>query len=71
MAKPRIGDLQVADYAEYGEGRTGFIIEQFAYWNLSDPSWALPAWGERGEGMLCGPFATREDAERALSAVEA
>lgn len=67
MAHPRIGDIQVTDFAEYGEDKTGFVIEQFAYWNQSEPCWAVPAWDERGYGELCGPFATRPEAEQALA----
>lgn len=70
MATTRIGDLQVTDFAEYGEGKAGFVIEQFAYWNCAEPCWAIPAWDERGAGSLEGPFATREEAELALASVE-
>lgn len=62
----RIGDIQVADYTEYGEGRSGFIFEQFGYWGGSEPCWALPDWEERGADTLSGPFASREDAVRAM-----
>jgi len=61
----RIGTLRVADYAEYGDDRSGYVIERFAYFNQREPMWAIPAWDEQASDLE-GPFQTREAAEAAL-----
>lgn len=61
----KIGSTQISDASLY-EGRTGFVIELFSYWNGSEPTWAIPDWEERGASELDGPFATRAEAERAI-----
>lgn len=59
---PRYGDLRVCDYASYGHGDTGFIVEEYR----GDGRWVLPAWDEQGHGDLEGPFATEAEAQQAL-----
>lgn len=66
MTIPKIGSIRVADYAEYGEGCTGFIVERFSYGNSAEPHWAIPAWDEQNASELEGPFETRSEAEAAI-----
>lgn len=66
MAK--LGSLQISDASVAGyDGRSGFVIELFSYWNGSEPTWAIPDWEERSMAELEGPFATRAEAESALA----
>lgn len=61
--------VRVRDYAEYGEGRSGWIIETIHSYDVDGaPMYALPAWDERGWSELSGPFLTRESAQAVLSA---
>lgn len=57
--------FRVTDYATYGRGQVGFIVE--AYY---DGDWRLYDWCERNMGELWGDldgaFATREEAQAAL-----
>ena len=65
-AAPRI---KVCDYAEYGEGRSGWIIETIhGYDAEGQPLYALPAWEEKSFGELSGPFPSRAAAQAALDA---
>jgi len=60
--------VKVADYAEYGEGRCGWIIETLHGFDAAGaPIYALPAWDEKGWDELSGPFPTKAAAEAALS----
>lgn len=59
--------VRIEDAKEYGYD-AGFVIEQFRYWNFEDhKSWCIPAWEEMGLGSLEGVFASRDEAENALS----
>jgi hypothetical protein len=59
--------IQVCDPSEY-DGR--IYIESLEYWNgRNEPSWAVPAWEERGLSELCGPFDSIEQAQAALASV--
>lgn len=60
---PRLGDCRVnsSDY------RGDIVIEQFGYWNRPEPCWAVPAWDERGDADLAGPFTTVAEAQAALA----
>lgn len=55
---------------DYGSGR--FVIEALSWWNSAtgELDWAVPAWDERGLAELEGPFASRAEAEEALSGAE-
>ncbi len=65
----RGGEVRIAPHADYEPGAKGWVIEQADYWNGSDhPTWALPAWDERGEPHLAGVFDTSAAARRALEA---
>lgn len=63
---PRLGDKQVnaTDY----DGQ--IVIEQYDFHGIAHPSWAVPAWEERGLSNLAGPFETVEQAKAALEAEE-
>jgi hypothetical protein len=63
---PKIGDCQVND-ADY-EGRV--VIEQYGRYNMGGPCWAVPAWEERGDVDMEGPFADRAEAAAALARAE-
>lgn len=63
---PRLGSICVADYAEYGEGCAGFVVERFGYGNSAEPHWAIPAWDEWNASELEGPFSSRAEAEEAI-----
>ena len=59
--------MQVCAYAEYSEGRSGWIIETIHDWDADyQPIYALPDWDERSLPELSGPFDNREEAEAAL-----
>lgn len=49
---PKICDVRAND-TDY-DGR--IVVEQYLYWQGSDPYWAVPAWDECGCPDLCGPF---------------
>lgn len=59
-------NIRVEEAREYGH-QSGFVVEQFGYWNQSEPFWAIPAWEERGLADLAGVFSTREEAEAAIA----
>lgn len=59
--------VRVSPRSDYEDGAKGFVVEQWGYWNRPDPSWAIPAWDERGHPALGGTFATREAAEAAVA----
>lgn len=61
--QPRQGDIR-ANATDYdGE----IVVEMFGYYGMSGRGWHVPAWDERGEPDLAGPFASVADAERAVS----
>lgn len=62
----KIGSVRVADAREYGHA-CGFLIEEYSYWGSPEPHWAIPAWEDAGMGHRSGLFATREQAQKALS----
>lgn len=63
---PQLGDTRV-NSTEY---REDIVIEQFSYWGSDDePSWAVPAWEERGDCDLSGPFASHAEAAEAAEAL--
>jgi len=64
MARP--GDIRVNSTDYDGD----VVIEQYAHWNCG-LTWAVPAWEERGDGDLAGPFVNRAEAEDALIRYEA
>lgn len=59
--------VRVEDAREYGHA-AGFVVEEFGYWNDAAPTWAIPAWEERGLADLAEVFPTRAAAEAALRA---
>ncbi len=59
MDRPGALRVNATDYDE-------IVIEQFNYWNRDEPSWAVPAWEEWGEGDLAGPFTSADEAKRVL-----
>lgn len=61
----KVGEIRIGTAAEYDLGN-GFVIEQFSYWNNGEPSWAIPAWEERGYSDFAEMFCTRDAAEKAL-----
>lgn len=59
--------MRVCDYAEYGDGRAGWVIEAIHGWSADDlPIYALPDWNERSLPELARPFDNRAAAESAL-----
>lgn len=60
---PALGSVRVNSVEYDGQ----IVVEQFTYWQCPEPTWAVPAWDERGED-LDGPFASIDDAERAIRA---
>lgn len=62
---PQIGDIQVCDAREYGHA-SGYVVEEYDYWNQAEPFWAIPAWEERGHSDLAAVFETYEAAAHAI-----
>lgn len=61
--------IRVESATEYGY-ESGFVIEQYRYWNFEDhKSWCIAPWEEMGLGDLEGVFPTRAAAEAALASV--
>lgn len=60
MAK--LGDVRVNSMDYDGD----VVIEQYGYHGQAAPCWAVPAWEERGDADLAGPFATRAEANAAV-----
>lgn len=61
LAAPRQGALRVNAY-DYD----GIVVEQLGYWNGQELHWAVPAWDERGQPELGGPFEDAASAQRAI-----
>lgn len=61
---PKIYDIRAND-TDY-DGR--IVIEMFSYWGRGEPSWAVPAWDERGEPQYEGPFSSMVEAEAVVEA---
>lgn len=56
---PSIGRIQL-NARDYG---SEIVFEQYAYHGgSSSPSWAVPAWDERGYPLLAGPFSSIDHA---------
>ena len=55
---------------DYDDGRV--VIEAKSWWNnaTGELDWAVPAWEEMGLGELEGPFASRVEAEAALTSAD-
>ena len=55
--------IQVTNPADYG-------VDYFAVERIDHRyGWSVPAWEEIGLAELCGPFATREEAQAAIDEV--
>ena len=62
----RLGDVRVCSGTDYYPDMKGFYVEQYLYAQQDHLHWVIPAWDEKGCGMLTGPFDTIDDAERAI-----
>jgi hypothetical protein len=63
---PNRTDIRISAEGDYYDGK--FTIEVESYWNMSEKSWAMPAWEEMGYPDLHHHFDSVEEALAALRA---
>lgn len=68
MVDPKQGAIRAND-TDYGGS---VVVELLDYWPIygGDLGWAVPAWDERGEPDLDGPFSTVAEAQAAIEAAQ-
>jgi len=59
---PKNGEIRISPAGVYSNG---YRIELWAYHNMSEKSWAVPAWDKMNYPELVGPFPTFSAAHKA------